>query len=340
VPADVRADHGRMRATIFEAIVGRQPCRCAPTPMNEGPRPMEVDAITGGKGGKGKKGSTHTCKVCGKFGHFAKVFYWRGSRGKGKGKGSPKGGKGSGKNHAPEKFLGKRNYCQKMGHKQSECRKKDADEKQKARRDTNAITSDNAAAAAKGFDAIERYDSEDGDGDFFCMCLDSLDMSVCAVIGGSTFITLVDTASDCHHAPSSFGEGCPRKADSGPTVRDAQRQTIKFDAVATVPMTTTGEQASLLKANFRLGETVSKPILSLLEVIDNVAEVWFSKGDMKMFANRDYGNGIPLTRKHNTMGLEVMTFAITKDARQYAGICAFGGGRQPERGLEGELGGL
>ena len=119
-----------MRATIFDSVVGRQRASCAIPAMNEGPRPMEVDAIMGGKGGKGKKGSTDTCRVCGKVGHFAKDCYFR-DTGKGKGKPSSKGGgKGFGKSAANvEKFAGKCNYCQKTGHKQSECRKKEYDEK-------------------------------------------------------------------------------------------------------------------------------------------------------------------------------------------------------------------
>ena len=104
-------------------------------------------------------------------------------------------------------------------------------------------------------------------------------------------------------------------------MRDAQKKSIKFDAVATVPMTTTERLPTLLKANFRLGETVSKPILSLLEVIDNGAEVWLSKGDMKMFMNKDYEKGITLTRRHNTLGMEVMAFTSAKEARQFASNC-------------------
>ena len=98
----------------------------------------------------------------------------------------------------------------------------------------------------------------------------------------TTFVTL-DTASDVRYSLPSFGEGCEQGADHGPAVRDAQRRPMKFDAVATVPMTAQGERSThLLKANFRVGETVSKPILSLMEVIDNGAEVWLSKGLMKM----------------------------------------------------------
>ena len=49
--------------------------------------------------------------------------------------------------------------------------------------------------------------------------------------------------------------------------------------MATVPMAAWGndETQTLLKAKFRQGETVSKPILSLLEVMDNGAEFWLSK---------------------------------------------------------------
>ena len=137
----------------------------------------------------------------------------------------------------------------------------------------------------------------------------------------TTFITM-DTASDCHCAPTDFGEGCSQHEDAGPRVRDAQRQSIKFESVATVPMATTGEQIELLKANFRLGATVSKPILSLLEVVDNGAEVWLSKDDMRMFLHKDYDAGLRLARRHNTLGIEVKTFTNKKEAKQYAGLCA------------------
>ena len=92
------------------------------------------------------------------------------------------------------------------------------------------------------------------------------------------FITL-DTASDCHCPPTSFGDGCERAIDVGPTVRDAQKNVIKFDGMATIPMAAAmnDETQTLLKAKFRFGETVSKPILSLLEVMDNGAEFWLSR---------------------------------------------------------------
>ena len=47
-PAEVRSDHGKMRTTIFEAIIGRQRGSCALLPMYDGgQKPMEVDAIYG-----------------------------------------------------------------------------------------------------------------------------------------------------------------------------------------------------------------------------------------------------------------------------------------------------
>jgi hypothetical protein len=111
--SEVRSDHARMRTTIFDAVVGRQKASCAIPAMNEGPRPMEVDAIMGGEGGKGKKGNSDACRVCGKLGHFAKDCYFRDT---GKGKGKPRS-KGGGKNFGKgstnsEKFAGKCNYCQ------------------------------------------------------------------------------------------------------------------------------------------------------------------------------------------------------------------------------------
>ena len=85
-------------------------------------------------------------------------------------------------------------------------------------------------------------------------------------------------------------------------------------------MATTGDKIELLKVNFRLGTTVSKPILSLLEIVDNGAEFWLSAGDMRMFLHKDYDAGIRIARRHNILGLEVKTFTNTKEAKQYAGL--------------------
>ncbi len=81
--------------------------------------------------------------------------------------------------------------------------------------------------------------------EFFCMALGrSSNWS-----NADTFITL-DTASDCHCAPTSFGDGCERANDIGPTVRDAQKNVIKFDGMATISMAAarSDEAQTLLKA--------------------------------------------------------------------------------------------
>jgi len=43
-------------------------------------------------------------------------------------------------------------------------------------------------------------------------------------------------------------------------------------------MTTVGASQALMKAEFRLGESVSKPIISLMEIVDKGAEIWLSMG--------------------------------------------------------------
>ena len=101
-------------------------------------------------------------------------------------------------------------------------------------------------------------------------------------------------------------------------VRDAQKRPIAFHTVATVPMTTTGDQAGLLMAKFSLGETASKPIPSLMEIVDNGAEFWLRKGDLETFLRRDYENGVALSRCRNTLGLEVLKFRSTQEAKQHA----------------------
>jgi hypothetical protein len=90
VPADARSDYGRMRTTIFEAIIGRQRGSCALPPMNEGPRPMEVDAITGGKAARARRApATPAASVA----RRATPRRTAGSSSQGKGKGSSKGGR-------------------------------------------------------------------------------------------------------------------------------------------------------------------------------------------------------------------------------------------------------
>ncbi len=138
----------------------------------------------------------------------------RKSTGKG-GKGGGKcGGKGGGK-AAIEKFVGKCNYCQKTGHNQQDCRKKAYNEKNKVGgKHANAIAADiRMDACGKDIHAITRDDSDD-EHEFFCVTCE-LAPSVAAVdrapqevaaMSGSTFVTL-DTAGDCHCAPTTFGEG-------------------------------------------------------------------------------------------------------------------------------------
>eukprot|EP00959_Pyramimonas_sp_CCMP1952_P323880 6778285-Pyramimonas_sp.AAC.1 len=66
--------------------------------------------------------------------------------------------------------------------------------------------------------------------------------------------------------PTAAHRGCVRKAGDGPELLGAQKQDIRTDSIATAPMAVDNDnvQTKLLKADFRLGDTVSKPILSLL----------------------------------------------------------------------------
>ena len=81
-----------------------------------GPQPMDVGAIGKGKGGK---------KGDGKKGEAKKVD------GKG-GKNNGNNGAGKGKGQGTQKFDGNCNYCKKYGHIARDCRKKKADDAQKA----------------------------------------------------------------------------------------------------------------------------------------------------------------------------------------------------------------
>ena len=92
-----------------------------------------------------------------------------------------------------------------------------------------------------------------------------------------------------------------------------------MDTIATVPMAVDdgNEQTKLMKANFRLGDTVSKPILSLLEVMDKGAEFWLSaKTGMHMYPGGDLSKGIPLARTHNALGFNAETFKNVTEAKE------------------------
>ena len=102
---------------------------------------------------------------------------------------------------------------------------------------------------------------------------------------------------------------------------DARKKPIKMDVIATAPRAVDDEhnETKLLKANFRLGETVSKPILSPLEVMDKGAECWLSaKSGMCTYPGGDEPKEIPLTRKHNTLGFNGKTFKTDYEAKEFA----------------------
>ena len=141
-----------------------------------------------------------------------------------------------------------------------------------------------------------------------------------------TFVTL-DTAADGHCGPTWFGDGCAMGPDAGPTLRDAQRQAIDFEGVAKVPMVVHTEGGTqLLKASMRLGKTMSKPILSMLGVMDKGADFWLSsKTGMIMYPGGDLTQPIQLERKNNTLGFNVKRFTTTAAARDFAnGVEAVG----------------
>ena len=87
-----------------------------------------------------------------------------------------------------------------------------------------------------------------------------------------------------------------------------------MDRAAVVPMAASSGvgSAQLLKAMVRVGETVRKPILSLLTVMDGDTDFWLSKKGMFVYPEGDLGNPIPLARKHNTLGLMTGTFSAAQ----------------------------
>ncbi|CAK0848676.1 unnamed protein product, partial [Prorocentrum cordatum] len=321
---EVRSDITQMRNCIFEAVIGQSGVVAKPPTASKGSNDMDVDAISKGKG----KGGKDRCQICHKLSHTARDCYWRdkgNQKGDGKGRGAGAGSKGGkdakGKGKDGYTFTGKCDYCHKTGHKKSDCKKRIADEKAKG----------NAAIEQEGTDPktvakIEyaEYECEICDDDqLYCMAMKAEDPETecCGMeLEETTFITL-DTASDCHVGPTCFGEGCRRGEDRGPRLLGAQRKEIKMDSIATMPMAVADdcEQPRLLKADFRLCDTASKPFFSLLEVMDKGAEFWLSaKMGMCMCPGGDLSKGIPLTRKNNTLGFNAKTFWTATEAKEFA----------------------
>ena len=50
---------------------------------------------------------------------------------------------------------------------------------------------------------------------------------------------------------------------------------------------------------------ITKPIMSLMMMVDGGAEFWLSgKSGLKMYLRGDMQNAVELTRKNNTLGLD------------------------------------
>ncbi|CAK0790198.1 unnamed protein product, partial [Prorocentrum cordatum] len=304
---EVRSDITQMRNCIFEAVIGQSGVVSRPPTANKGSNDMDVDAISKGKGKDGKD----KCQICHKPSHTARDCFWRDKgkqKGDGKGRGAAAGTKGGkdakGKGKDGYTFSGKCDYCHKTGHKKADCKKRIADERSKGNAAIEQESTDPKTVAK-----IEYAEYECGicdDDQLYCMAMEVEDPETecCGMeLVETTFITL-DTASDCHVG-----------------LLGAQRNEIKMDSIATVPMAVTDEceQLKLLKADFRLGDTVSKPILSLLEVMDKGAEFWLSaKTGMCMYPGGDLNKGIPLTRKNNTLGFNAKTFKTAAEAKEFA----------------------
>lgn len=163
-PSEVRSDHTRMRATICEAVVGRQRFGCQPPAASAGPTAMEVDAI--GKC-KGNKGRGENCSVCEKPGHAAATCWWNDSRRKGKGAATKTGGPSA--KLVDSKFTGKCNYCHKTGNKMADCRKKAADAMSKGG-GRHAISAEQGSGSTQtGSVAAIEQAIESDEKEFFCM---------------------------------------------------------------------------------------------------------------------------------------------------------------------------
>ncbi|CAK0791926.1 unnamed protein product, partial [Prorocentrum cordatum] len=137
----------------------------------------------------------------------------------------------------------------------------------------------------------------------------------------------LDTTSAFHPGPTSFGEGCVRKADDGPKLLGAQEQETRMGSIATVPMAvdSESEQTKLLKPDIRLGDAASKPTFSLLEAMDKAKSgVRARPGDLS--------EGAPLAARNHAPVFNAKAFKSTTEARAFA-ASAFANEQQAEEEL-------
>ncbi|CAK0880369.1 unnamed protein product, partial [Prorocentrum cordatum] len=295
---DARSDIAQMRTCIFEAVIGQSGVMAKLPTAGRGSNDMGVDAISKGKG---KQGGKNKRQLGTKPNHAARDCYWR--------------------DKDSSTFTGKCDYCRKTGGKKADCRKRLADEKAKG----NAAI-EQESADPKTVAKMECADFECeicDDEQLYCavMKAEGGDAECCGMDLDGTILIALGAASDCRVGPTAFGEGCQQVADVGPRLLGAQRQWIKMGAVATVPMAVDYDdgQTKLLKADFGLGDTVSMPILSLLEVMDKVAEFWPSaKTGVCMCPGGDLAKGTPLARKNDTLGFNAKTFKTTMEEKEFA----------------------
>ena len=189
--------------------------------------------------------------------------------------------------------------------------------------------SSSASTALPAVTLIEAVRSH-GDQDFWVMALEGdmteVDYQCAAMTRGGHMVTL-DSASDGHVAPIDYAKGCQRFADSGPVLRDAQRQVIPFAAEAVVPMAVLGgDRPSLLKTKMRLSDRISKPIVSLCKLMDGGAEFWLSKhSGMFMQLGNEW---IPIHRVNDSLALEVKAYEDVHQARRDTLMVAAAGAAQ------------
>jgi len=249
-------------------------------------------------------------------------------------------------------------YCGNPGHYAKECRKKAAD-KAKNVQVAAAATADGAgnAEAATGADGkkkgtvgmVERIleeDDEDSDGDFMCMPVtadpdvaedvterelfgtESISSSseeepVCAM----TDYFMVDSGSDAHMCRRDFASNIMMEP---PTVkvRDVQKQRIELDGSRKVPFVWQSESGNYEPAiaRFSAGEHVGKHILSAGLLYDADYDVVISKrfGVYLGYEQKGTYKRIPMVRKQNTFGCEVVVARDKRPRAQHHGGIEFG----------------
>ena len=164
----------------------------------------------------------------------------------------------------PVQFQGYCGYCDKLGNKRAECRKRIADARSKGGAAAASADDGDVAAVMEVDDVVMRIgDDETSTG--WCFALTSM----CAVVG-STGSLLLDSGSDEHLCTPKVADLIPTSRDRSPLeLKDVQQNDLVISGQQTVPMLvepTGGQHAMEATATSRVAQ-VRDNIYSLGKLI-------------------------------------------------------------------------